>query len=93
MNFKESLESIYKKQESDLLGRQWLTTKQKLESLLLSNNILSSQNVREFCCTLESLTLEERIECIRLTFGEPYLAKVMPILQQLETIENAYRNG
>ena len=67
---------------------QWRDLRNKIDSLLLSTNILKSDEARKACLQLDTLSKEERETFIIQNWGPNYLNRVFPLLHQLTVLEN-----
>ncbi len=73
--------------QNDQLARQWRTLRNKLDSLLMVNNVLKGTELRQRCLALDSMTPEQRETHIQEQWGPLYLQKAVPLLQQISTLE------
>jgi len=67
--------------------RQWRDLRNKVDSILLSTTTYKTDEVREACRELDTMSLEERRQLISQKWGPAYLQRVDPLLQQLESLE------
>ncbi len=77
----------------NLLEKQWKEFRNKIDSILISNNIMKNSEVRLNCLKLDTMTHQERMDHIQNSWGPMYLDKVMPLLLQLVTLENQIANA
>ena len=78
---KEDLQKLGKSLEynnDSIVG--WQDLKNKLDTILSSNNIMSSNDTINACKHLNNISHEERIAYIKEKWGPQYLEKSMPIL-------------
>ena len=75
------------KKHAEQLQRQWKELRNRLDTLLMSNNVLKGTELRQKCLALDSKSFEERQAHINEHWGPLYLQKVLPLLQQLDTLE------
>lgn len=71
----------------DLLEKSWRELRNKLDSLLIGNNILKSSEIRGLCQQLDGMTTEERTNHIATYWGSLYAEKSTPLLLQIESVE------
>lgn len=71
----------------DQMSRQWKELRHKLDAILLSNNVLKSNELRQKCYELDQMNAEQRRTHIHDNWGPICLEKTMPLLQQLEALE------
>lgn len=69
------------------LSKQWKEIRNRIDTTLLSNNVMKTTDVRVKCLALDQMTANGRIEYIKEHWGPLYLERVMTMLQQLSTIE------
>ena len=81
------LASALKTKQDESSGHQWRSLRNKMDSLLLSTNVMKSDDAKRACLQLDGMTTQQRQDYIREKWGPAYVEKVMPILQQLETLE------
>lgn len=77
--------------ELQALHAQLRDQRVKLDSQLVSNNLMKADEVRQACAQLDGMTPDERREFITTTWGPMYLDRVLPILLQIEMTEEAIR--
>jgi hypothetical protein len=75
--------------QAEQLARQWQEIKNRLDIILVSNNVLKGTALRQKCLALDGMSYEERQQFIQEQWGPLYLQKTMPLLQQLDTLERA----
>ncbi len=75
------------KKNIEAQNAQWQKIRNSIDSLLLRNNILKTDQVRRECLLLDGMTHEERMTHIKSLWGPQYLEKVMPLLHQLSMVE------
>lgn len=74
---------------------QWRNIRNRLDSLLLSNNIIAgrrSDETRKLCLQLDNMTSEEREKHIVTNWGANYLSRAEPLLHQLKILESYLDN-
>ncbi len=67
-------------------ARQWRDLKNKIDSILKSSH-RKTDEVKVICTKLDESNHEDRCRIIVENWGEQYLNKVMPLLQQLRCLE------
>ena len=87
------LTSALKTKQDESFGRSWRDLRNKMDSLLLSTNVMKTDEAKRACLQLDGMTMQERQDYIRERWGPAYVEKVMPILQQLETLEKHIANN
>ncbi len=75
--------------QSVQLSKQWKELRNRIDSVLLSTNVLKTTEVRAKCLALDQMTNEQRAVYITENWGPMCLQRVEPLLQQLATIEQA----
>ena len=83
----EQMQKAQDKKQSELTSKQWQELRNRIDSILLSNNVMKSNEVRQQCLAIDGQNQEEREAHILKHWGPLYLAKVQPLLQQLQTLE------
>lgn len=83
----QQIEALLAEKHEEGLAATWRDLRNKLDSMLLSTNILKTNECKRACAVLDSMTTEERSEHISQTWGPLYLEKAQPILIQLESVE------
>ena len=71
----------------DILSNQWRTTKNKIDAILLSTNVLKNDDMLRSCNELDNMSHEDRQTFISKTFGSTYTIRISPLLEQLNTLE------
>tara|TARA_R110000751_G_scaffold41702_6_gene97610 strand:+ start:3229 stop:3504 length:276 start_codon:yes stop_codon:yes gene_type:complete len=71
----------------ELQLESWKDIKCKLDSMLVTNNLLSSENTKLLCNQLADVEHNERINIILQYWGKPFKDKAMPLLLQLKCLE------
>lgn len=61
--------------------------KSKFDGLVISSNILSIDEARSFCNSLDALTHEERVVIVRERLGALLAERLMPMLVQLAVFD------
>lgn len=92
MSMNEGVEKLVQSQNEQqraLLEDQRIATKHKIDSILLSNAVLKSDEVRQACHKIDSLDNDEREAYITETWGPLFWEKVQPLVHQLNTIDEA----
>ena len=64
----------------------------KLDSILLSNNLIKSDETRKHCVEMIAMKPSKREEHILQIWGPLYLGKAKPLLIQIEQLENQLVN-
>jgi len=82
------LTSALKTKQDESSGQQWRSLRNKMDSILLSTNVMKTDEAKRACLQLDGMTIKERQDYIKEKWGPAYIEKVIPILQQLETLEN-----
>jgi hypothetical protein len=72
---------------TEQLAKQWKELRNRLDTVLMTNNVLKGNDLRQRCLAMDQMTFLERQAHITEHWGPMYLNKVLPILQQLETLE------
>lgn len=72
----------------DQQSKQWKEFKNKIDSILLSNKNMNSNELRLKCVELDVMNTEQRKTFIMQNWGPLYLNKAFPLIQQLEMLEN-----
>lgn len=67
---------------------QWRDLRNKIDSLLLSTNVIKSDETRKKCLELDTMASDDRETFIKQTWGPNYLERVRPLLHQLKVLEN-----
>ena len=75
------------RKQSEQYDHQWRALRNRVDSILLQNNILKTNETRQCCLELDSMSHEQRIAHITAKWGPQYLAKVEPLLHQLVVLE------
>lgn len=83
----EKAASALERRKHAEMSHQWRELRNKLDSLLLSTNVMKTNDVRQQCHKLDSMTTEERRIHIQSNWGPVYLEKSEPILIQIEALE------
>jgi len=66
---------------------QWRDIRNKIDSLLLSTNIIKSDEARKRCLELDTMEPEEREIYVQQNWGPNYLERISPLLHQLKILE------
>lgn len=72
---------------SEQISKQWKEIRNRIDSILLSNNVLKSTEVRKKCLDLDGMGHEARMQHINEQWGPLYLQRVQPMLDQLHSLE------
>lgn len=82
------IKDAHKRSESSeaIAARQWRDLKNKIDSILKSGN-RKTDEVKNICTKLDESNHDNRCKIIVEHWGQQYLNKVMPLLQQLKCIE------
>lgn len=78
-----------KDREAETLAANWKALRNRLYSTLMSNNILKSNETLIACQSIDGMTHEARIEYITNTWGPLYAEKCLPLLQQMQSVEQS----
>ena len=78
---------ILNRRQTDELNASWRSIRNKLDSMLLSTNVLKTNEVMQACRILDTMSTEERENHILGNWGSAYLGRAQPILMQLEMLE------
>jgi hypothetical protein len=70
-----------------ILQSGWKHLRSKLDSILMSNNVMKTNETINACKKIDQLSYEERLEHIASNWGPMYAEKAKPILIQLRQIE------
>ncbi len=70
------------------LGAKWREMRGRIDALLLSNNVLKTDEARRACLKLDDMTPQQRVDHIRTLWGPMYLARIEPMLHQLQILEH-----
>ena len=73
--------------QNQQLSSKWKELRNRIDSTLMSTNVLKTNDVRQKCLLMDNMTPAEREQHIRLNWGPQYLDRVAPMLQQLATLE------
>lgn len=76
-----------KDNRTETLSAGWKELRNKLDIMLLSNNVMKTNETTKACKAIDQMTHDERINYIAGTWGPLYAEKSMPILLQLQHIE------
>lgn len=82
----KTLEVLNRRQTSELHA-SWQAIRNRLDSMLLSTNVLKTNDAMRACRTLDTMSTEERKSHIQNNWGPAYLGRAEPILVQLELLE------
>jgi len=93
-NISSGIDKIVKKPTKDTAERQlakaWQDIKNRLDVLLLSNNVYKGAELRQSCLALNAMSHEDRQQYILQYWGQVCLDKALPLLQQLNTLERSF---
>lgn len=91
-NINLGIEKLVKKSSSsanlDQHERAWKDLRNKLDSVLLSTNVIKGDAARTLCQALDSMSLADRLAHIEANWGKLYGQKSLPLLQQLDSVES-----
>lgn len=73
--------------QTEQLSKQWKELRNRLDSLLMVNNFMRGNDLRQQCIVMDAMTTAERNAHIKKHWGPLYLERVQPIIQQLENLE------
>jgi|GEM_PF-3311921 len=82
----KTIEAINRRQV-DELNASWRSLRNKLDSMLMSTNVLKTNDAMRSCRALDTMSTEEREITILDSWGPSYLKKARPILLQIEILE------
>lgn len=82
----KTVEALNQRQDAEL-NKQWRDLRNKIDSLLLSTNVMKTNDAMRSCRQLDTMTPEERATFIQQNWGPQYFIKVHPMLMQLEMLE------
>lgn len=71
----------------EVYERTWRDLRNKIDSLLLGSKVLKADLVRVKCQALDQLDQQGRYDHIMKNWGPQYATKILPLLQQLNTVE------
>lgn len=74
-------------------NKQWRSIRNRIDTLLLSTNVLKSDELRRACMQLDSMPPADRITYIQRVWGPLYLTRVEPLLHQLQVLEQHIANS
>jgi len=83
----EKVASALENRQRVEMSSQWRDLRNKLDTLLLSTNVLKTNDVRLLCHQMDTMGIEERRDHIRSNWGPIYLDRAEPILIQLQALE------
>ena len=92
-NISTGIDKIVNKQKNgpdkqlEELSKQWRHLRNRIDIVLISNNVLKTDAVRQLCAALDTMTQTDRDAHIRLNWGDLYAGKVEPLLHQLDALE------
>ena len=66
---------------------QWQAIRNNLNSQLLSSHMVKSDECRQISLQLDAMTHNDRVDYITQCFGPQTLAKVLPLLDQMNRFE------
>jgi hypothetical protein len=69
------------------MSHQWRELRNKLDTLLLSTNVMKTNEIRQECLKLDTMDTEQRRVHIKQRWGPVYLERAEPMLIQLEALE------
>lgn len=82
----KTVEALKARQEEGL-NKAWRDLRNKLDSLLLSTNVMKTNDAMRSCRQLDTMTPADRATFIQTSWGPQYFNKAHPMLVQLETLE------
>lgn len=88
----EQLIKLEKANRQETLSTGWKELRNKLDIMLLSNNVMKTNETTIACKALDNMSHEERIKYITSTWGPLYAEKATPILLQLQHLEKLLIN-
>lgn len=68
-------------------SRQWRDLRNKLDTMLLSTSVMKTNEVRQQCLLMDTMTTDERRTHIEQYWGQLYREKAEPIILQLQALE------
>lgn len=80
------------KKQNELHQLQWRDIRNKIDSILLSTNILKTDEARKACINIDNMSHEQRQQFISERWGPAYLNKISHLLHQLAILENHLSN-
>lgn len=83
----EKTVEILNRQQTDELNNQWRSLRNRMDSILLSTNVMKTNEAMVACRKLDTMTPEERATLVQQYWGPQYYQKVHPILVQIELLE------
>lgn len=78
---------LLREQQDDQRVRAWRDLRNKLDSLLLSGNVLKTDDSKRFCLQMDEMDIEQRKDHILRNWGPQYLQRCEPMLHQLNQLE------
>lgn len=78
---------VLNRRQTDELNASWRSIRNRLDSMLMSTNVLKTNDAMQSCRALDTMSTEERQNHIQGNWGPMYLDKARPILIQLEMLE------
>lgn len=78
--------------QTDQIASQLGIFRGKLDSILLSNNLIKSDETRKHCVEMVAMESDKRDEHILQIWGPLYLEKAKPLLMQIEKLEEQLAN-
>lgn len=89
-NIHDGVEQIrvrLQEKQNDQQLQAWRVLRNKMDSLLLSTNILKSDEAKQQCLQLDTMADKQRREHILTYWGPTYLQRMEPLLHQLKVLE------
>lgn len=71
----------------EMAQKSWRDLRNKLDSILLSTNVVKGDEARKRCLALDTMVLDERISHIKTNWGSSYAERTLPLIHQLEVLE------
>lgn len=71
----------------ELCEKSWRDLRNKLDSMLIGNNIIKGDHARKMCQELDLLSTDERLAHITKNWGPNFANKANTLLPQLEVLE------
>lgn len=77
-----------KSQQSKEITESWRALRNRLDSMLISTNVLKTNETLSACRAMDNMSTAEREQHILKNWGPAYLERAKPILIQLQILEN-----
>jgi hypothetical protein len=83
----EAIQAHLDSNKDEQIAQSWRALRNRLDSILLSTNVMKSDETKRQCLVMDTMTSEKRKKHISEKWGGLYLERVTPILHQLDTLE------